>query len=119
MRQRADGRGDEEADFPLPSALCPAGRFRARPNPMSHGRLLVVEDDDHVRSLLVEYFREHSDVEVDTARDGVEALHAISSHDYAVVVLDLMMPRMSGIDFLDSLQALSSDPSLKTLAAPP
>ena len=86
---------------------------------MSHGHLLVVEDDDAVRCLLVEYFKEHSKVEVDTARDGVEALHAISHHEYAVVVLDLMMPRMSGIDFLHSLQALTSDPSLKTLDEPP
>ena len=65
--------------------------------------------------LLVDYFREHSNVEVDTARDGVEALLAVSHHDYAVVVLDLMMPHMSGIDFLVSLQALTSDPSVKTL----
>src|SRR5688500_18811793 len=86
---------------------------------MSHGHLLVVEDDDTVRGLLVEYFSEHSDVEVDTARDGVEALHALSHHDYAVIVLDLMMPHMSGIDFLVSLQALSSDPSVKTLDRPP
>ncbi len=82
---------------------------------MAHGYLLVVEDDDNVRGLLVEYFREHSEVEVDSARDGAEALHALSRHHYVVIVLDLMMPHMSGIDFLDSLQALTSDPSLKTL----
>ena len=80
--------------------------------------LLVVEDDDAIRGLLVEYFKEH-DVEVDSARDGAEALHQITTKDYAVILLDLMMPHMSGVDFLSSLDALTSDPSVKTLDAPP
>jgi len=86
---------------------------------MPHGNLLVVEDDDAIRVLLVEYFKEHSAVEVDAARDGAEALHQIATKDYAVVLLDLMMPHMSGVDFLSSLEALTSDPSVKSLDAPP
>jgi DNA-binding response OmpR family regulator len=85
---------------------------------MGDRNLLVVEDDDAIRGLLVEYFKEH-DVEVDSARDGAEALHQISTKDYAVVLLDLMMPHMSGVDFLSSLEALTSDPSIKTLETPP
>lgn len=86
---------------------------------MPHGTLLVVEDDDAIRGLLVEYFQTHSDVEVDAARDGAEALHQIATKDYAVVLLDLMMPHMSGVDFLSSLEALTSDPSLKSIDTPP
>jgi DNA-binding response OmpR family regulator len=85
---------------------------------MPHGTLLVVEDDDAIRGLLVEYFQ-MQDVEVDAARDGAEALHRIATRDYAVVLLDLMMPHMSGIDFLSSLEALTSDPSIKSLETPP
>ncbi|HEX2123884.1 MAG TPA: response regulator [Thermoanaerobaculia bacterium] len=86
---------------------------------MPHRTLLVVEDDETIRGLLVEYFREHCGVDVDVARDGAEALHRLAEADYSVVILDLMMPHMSGIDFLDSLEALSSDPSLKALDEPP
>lgn len=86
---------------------------------MPHRALLVVEDDDAMRGLLVEYFKTHGDVEVDAARDGAEALHQITTKDYAVVLLDLMMPHMSGVDLLDSLQALSSDPSVRNLATLP
>ena len=86
---------------------------------MPHRALLVVEDDDAIRGLLVQYFKQHSTVEVDGARDGAEALHQISTKDYAVVLLDLMMPHMSGVDFLTSLEALSSDPSVKSLEDPP
>ncbi len=86
---------------------------------MPHGTLLVVEDDDAIRGLLVEYFSAHAHMEVDTARDGAEALHRIATRDYAVVLLDLMMPHMSGVDFLSSLQALTSDPSVRSLEHPP
>ena len=86
---------------------------------MPNGNVLVVEDDDTIRQLLMEYLKQHSLLTVDGARDGVEALHQISTKRYSVVVLDLMMPKMSGVDFLDSLNALTSDPSVKPLESPP
>jgi len=86
---------------------------------MRNGNVLVVEDDDTIRRLLVEFLRAHESVGVDGARDGVEALHQIATTPYAVVILDVMMPKMSGIDVLDSLEALTSDPSVKSLDDPP
>jgi CheY-like chemotaxis protein len=86
---------------------------------MGHRNVLVVEDDDSIRRLLMEYLQERTCLHVDGARDGVDALHQVSTKPYAVVVLDLMMPYMSGIDFLASLDALMSDPSVKTLEEPP
>ena len=82
-------------------------------------RLLVVEDDETIRALLVEFFREHDDLSVDTARDGVEALNRVRTRDYDLILLDLVMPHMSGIDFLASLQALASDPSVRTIHCAP
>lgn len=86
---------------------------------MARGNVLVVEDDDTIRRLLTEYLQQHSHLIVDGARDGVEALHLIAMRPYAVIVLDLMMPKMSGVDFLDSLNALTSDPSVKSIEQPP
>ena|SRR5437870_887697 len=77
--------------------------------------VLVVEDDEHVRRLLAEHLAERMPIHVDSARDGVEALHQISTTHYDVVILDVMMPKMSGTDLLDSLKALTSDPSVKSL----
>ena len=82
---------------------------------MPHGHVLVVDDDDAVRHLLVDVLKEDATLEIDSARDGVDALHRISTHAYDLVILDVMMPHMTGIDFLDSLQALASDPSVRTL----
>ena len=81
--------------------------------------ILVVEDDDTIRRLLVDWLEQHEHVAVDGARDGIEALHQIALKRYAVVVLDILMPKMSGTDFLDSLRALVEDPSVKTMEQPP
>lgn len=82
-------------------------------------RVLVVEDDDVIRSLLVEYLNQRGERHVESVRDGVEALHRLSTRHYDVVILDLLMPLMSGIDVLDSLEAFAADPSLNPLADPP
>src|SRR5258707_402313 len=82
---------------------------------MDTGNVLVVEDDDAIRRLLVEYLRQKSSPSVDSARDGVEALHQVMTRRYRVIVLDVMMPKMSGIDLLDSLNAMASDPSVHGL----
>ena len=86
---------------------------------MPHNSVLVVEDDDAIRQLLTEYLQAHAHVTVESARDGVEALHQISTKPYAVVVLDIMMPKMSGVDLLDSLAALRRDPSVQSLQSLP
>jgi Response regulator containing CheY-like receiver, AAA-type ATPase, and DNA-binding domains len=85
---------------------------------MSNANVLVVEDDDAIRRLLIECLQHHA-VNVDGARDGVEALHQIVTNRYDVMILDLMMPKMSGVDLLDSLEALLFDPSVQSLDDPP
>lgn len=86
---------------------------------MPEGSILVVEDDDSIRLLLMEYLKESAHVAVEGARDGVDALHQVSTRRYDVVILDVMMPYMTGIDLLDSLDAMMSDPSVKLMEAPP
>lgn len=86
---------------------------------MTQKSVLVVEDDDSIRQLLIEYLRNGTCPQVDGARDGADALHQISTRSYAVIVLDMIMPYMSGVDFLSSLDALMSDPSIPSLDQPP
>ena len=74
---------------------------------MEESTVLVVEDDDAIRGLMVEYLGQRTQLHVESVRDGVEALHRLSTRHYDVVVLDLLMPHMSGIDVLDSLQILA------------
>ena len=82
---------------------------------MARRRILIVEDDDAIRQLLMQYLQEHSGVIVAGARDGADALHEVGTRSYDAVLLDLMMPYMTGIDFLESLQVLASTDSGKHL----
>jgi CheY-like chemotaxis protein len=66
---------------------------------MRDPKVLIVEDDAAIRTLLVAALkREPLDVHV--AADGLEALEQVRNHDFAVILLDLMMPRVSGYEFL-------------------
>ena len=108
---------------PLPTAdrrlVPPLANIVLRPRSAMPQNVLVVEDDDSVRQLLIEYLKEHSITHVDSARDGADALHHVYRQSYDVIILDVMMPHMTGIDFLDSLQVLSADRTIKTLRQRP
>lgn len=65
-----------------------------------------MDDDEPIRSLAHRVLaRAH--FSVDTAKDGVEALEKLAANDYDAVLLDLMMPRMSGFDVIAELQRMS------------
>jgi DNA-binding response OmpR family regulator len=67
-------------------------------------RALVVDDDDPIRAMLAKVV-ERQNLEVDTARDGVEAIERIDQDGYSVILLDLMMPRIDGFGVLKHLEA--------------
>lgn len=69
-----------------------------------NGRLaLVVDDDDTIRKLVGKLLQmDHFTVE--SAADGAEALEKLHSAEFAVVVLDLMMPHVNGFEVLECLQ---------------
>jgi DNA-binding response OmpR family regulator len=65
-------------------------------------RILIVDDDDAARALLLTVLRRRG-LQADTARNGQEALERMGACRYTVVLLDLMMPILSGWDVLDQL----------------
>ena len=71
-------------------------------------RALVVDDDDPIRTMLAKVV-ERQNLLVDTARDGVEAIERLDRENYALVVLDLMMPRLDGYGVLKHLRAHHPD----------
>ena len=73
----------------------------------SGGRVLIVEDDDATRTLLRDMLLKEGCI-VDVAEDGVAALARVEAEPPALVLLDLMMPRMDGFQFLEALRAKPS-----------
>jgi len=66
-------------------------------------KALIVEDEAVTRTLLAQLLRA-LDCDVDLAVDGEEALAQLRSHDYDVVLLDIILPRMSGIEVMEALR---------------
>ena len=80
-----------------------------------HPTVLVVEDDESfVEALVVGLKREGFLVNV--ARDGVEALEVFDKVQPDLVLLDLMLPKMSGIDVCRQLRAKSRVPIVMVTA---
>lgn len=70
---------------------------------MRNAKVLVVDDDQAIRQLVCTIVRREQ-FEVDCAADGVEAIEFLEHHDYAVILLDLMMPRVDGFGVIDYLK---------------
>ena len=79
-------------------------------------RVLVAEDDRGLRDALARGLRENGYV-VDTVADGEAAVRFLRSYEYAVVVLDWRMPRMSGLEVLHWLRRRESEAAVLMLTA--
>jgi DNA-binding response OmpR family regulator len=64
---------------------------------MGEPRVLVVDDEPMVREILARYL-ERDGFQVRTAEDGEQALEAFAQQDPDIVLLDLMLPRLDGLE---------------------
>jgi len=71
-------------------------------------RILVVEDDRPIRTMLVTAMR-RAGLEAEGAADGAEALEVMADRSFAIVLIDLMMPRMDGFTLIERLGDTSRD----------
>jgi DNA-binding NtrC family response regulator len=71
-------------------------------------RILVVDDDQDVCEYLQDFLTSEG-YTVKVINDPTETLHVLSSHEYHVVVLDLMMPKLNGIDLLGQIRQADDD----------
>jgi CheY-like chemotaxis protein len=72
-------------------------------------KILVVDDDDAIRNMVERVLRRER-FEVESARDGFEAIEKLAANDYATILLDLMMPRVDGLGVLRFLETAVKDP---------
>ena len=74
-------------------------------------RILVVDDEDPILELVTKVLK--GDYEVDTARDGVEALDKLQQSKYNILLTDIVMPNMDGLTLLK--QARELDPFIQVI----
>ena len=79
-------------------------------------RALIVDDDEPIRTMLAKVVARQN-LDVDTARDGAEAIERLDEDRYSVVLLDLMMPRVDGFAVLRHMQEYHPEKLGRTIIA--
>jgi CheY-like chemotaxis protein len=75
-------------------------------------RVLVADDDHSIRQLVTTIVKREN-FDVDSAADGLEAIECLKQQRYAVVLLDLMMPRLDGFGVIQWLK--ENPPAVKPI----
>lgn len=71
-------------------------------------KILIADDEQSIRRTLREIL-EFEKYQVDEAGDGLECLAKIKQENYDVVILDIKMPKMDGMETLEKIQSLAPD----------
>jgi DNA-binding NtrC family response regulator len=79
-------------------------------------RVLVVDDDNLLRKLIADQL-ERAEFDAVPAGSGKEALEVLRESDYDVVLLDIMMPDLSGLDALRQIRLFEDPPEVIMLTA--
>jgi DNA-binding response OmpR family regulator len=79
-------------------------------------KILIVDDDKYI-SLLLYNFLEEEGFKCDTAEDGLEALEKVSKgNEYDMVLLDFVMPKMNGLEFLAAVKDINPNLSVMMIS---
>ena len=70
--------------------------------------VLIVEDEFHIQDIYRMTFLKTGRYTIETASDGQEALVKLRAHVYDLILLDIMLPKVTGIDVLRAMRAPTS-----------
>jgi len=70
---------------------------------MEKGRIIIVEDEESILMMLTEFLRSN-DYLVDPFLDGKDALSALKTNNYHVLITDLTMPKVDGLQLINYIQ---------------
>jgi len=79
-------------------------------------KILIVDDEKPIRGILREIL-EFENYKVEEAENGADALNKFTENDYDVVLCDIKMPKMDGIEFLDKAISLGKDTQFIMISA--
>lgn len=69
-------------------------------------RILIVDDEESLRTILSKVLSKNEEYQVDTAEDGIEALEKLQQKEYHLVLQDLKMPRLGGLELMKKIKKL-------------
>src|SRR6185436_6356391 len=88
----------------------------AAPEEQAMSRILVVEDDRATRHLLGEVLKQAGHTVV-AAKDGAGALKEIAGAPFDLMLLDIWMPKMNGLEVLTRLKAIDARPRIVVMTS--
>ncbi|WP_372753546.1 sigma-54-dependent transcriptional regulator [Labilibaculum sp.] len=71
-------------------------------------KILIIDDERSIRNTLKEILT-YEDYEISLAEDGIEGIESIKSDEFDVVLCDIKMPKMDGIEVLEKMHELALD----------
>src|SRR5579862_5658744 len=96
---------------------CETGRAAPRRKQIEHMRVLVVEDEERLAENVAGILRDHALCAVDIAPDGEEGLFQACSVSYDLLVLDLMLPKLTGLELLTKFRSEGRNSPVLVLTA--
>jgi DNA-binding response OmpR family regulator len=79
-------------------------------------RILIIEDDEEMRSLLEDFFEEEG-FETDSVGNGSEALRILVREIFDVVITDIRMPGLTGLEIIAGVRRLQPETSIIVITA--
>jgi adenylate cyclase len=111
----ASGSSEGQTDVAVDAAGGSAPDSQSEVNEET-ARILVVDDDPQNRDVLTRRLERYG-FEVESAQDGIEMLRRVDAEDFDLVLLDVMMPGMNGLEALERVRRTRSMSELPVILA--
>lgn len=76
-------------------------------------KIAIIDDEENIINVLEKYLKRREKVEIETFTNAKQAMPKIISGTYDLVLLDIMMPEVNGLDMLEEIK--KSNPNQKVL----